>query len=123
MSEPSDLLELDWVLREAGSGTRQIFEDVILSRGISPTDLNVVLELPSNEAVVNAVEAGAGASVLSRLVARSGCKRGVLSSSTPCFLCGIFMRSATVTGTARPRKPHLLRCSRRPRRLELSGRE
>jgi DNA-binding transcriptional LysR family regulator len=78
VSEPSDLLELDWVLREAGSGTRQIFEDVILSRGISPTDLNVVLELPSNEAVVNAVEAGAGASVLSRLVARSGLQAGGL---------------------------------------------
>ena len=40
VSEPSDLLQLDWVLREAGSGTRQIFEDVIPAQQISTSCWN-----------------------------------------------------------------------------------
>src|SRR5262249_31294750 len=64
-----ELLAAEWVLRERGSGTRSEFEDVLRRWTFSTDRLNVVLELPSNEAVRMAVEAGAGASVISRLVA------------------------------------------------------
>src|SRR5262249_7710760 len=64
-----DLLAAEWVLRERGSGTRSEFEDVLKLWALSADKLNVVLELPSNEAVRMAVEAGAGATVISRLVA------------------------------------------------------
>src|SRR4029079_3760717 len=57
-----------WVMREQGSGTRSIFEAALPDRGLKPADLNVVLELPSNEAVRAAVEAGAGGTVLSKHV-------------------------------------------------------
>jgi DNA-binding transcriptional LysR family regulator len=57
------------VLRESGSGTRQVFEAAWRGFGLDPAELKIVLELPSNEAVRGAVEAGAGATVLSRLVA------------------------------------------------------
>ena len=66
--ERDHLLAARWVLREKGSGTRQVFEDALRSRGIDPAALDVVMELPSNEAVRSVVEAGAGATVISRLV-------------------------------------------------------
>lgn len=57
-----------WIMREEGSGTRSTFEAAMRARGIDPADLSVVLTLPSNEAVLSAVVAGAGCAVLSRLV-------------------------------------------------------
>ncbi|WP_165218177.1 LysR family transcriptional regulator [Affinirhizobium pseudoryzae] len=62
---PADLLETNWIHREEGSGTRAALEEELLRLGISPAALSVVLELPSNEAVIAAVEAGTGAAVLS----------------------------------------------------------
>jgi DNA-binding transcriptional LysR family regulator len=66
---PARLGETKWVLRERGSGTRAVFEAALTRLGIGVDDLDVVLELPSNEAVMAAVEAGAGASAISRFVA------------------------------------------------------
>ena len=48
--ERDHLLAARWVLREKGSGTRQVFEEALRSRGIDPAALDVVMELPSNEA-------------------------------------------------------------------------
>lgn len=59
-----------WVMREKGSGTRSTFETAIRNRGMNPAALNVTLTLPSNEAVLAAVLAGAGCAVLSQLVVR-----------------------------------------------------
>jgi len=75
---PSELLRMRWVLREPGSGTRQIFEDAVSAHGIDPAQLNVALVLPSNEAVRAAVEAGAGVTVISRLVASGRIETGAL---------------------------------------------
>ena len=68
----------DWVMRERGSGTRQVVEGALRGHGIDPGGLAVVLELPSNEAVRSAVEAGAGVTVLSRLVVDGGLAAGRL---------------------------------------------
>lgn len=60
-----------WIMREEGSGTRSTFEAAMRDRGIDPRELNVVLTLPSNEAVLAAVRANVGCAVLSRLVVAS----------------------------------------------------
>ena len=73
-----DLGAMPWVLRERGSGTRQVFEAALAAFGIDPARLDVRMELPSNEAVRAAVEAGAGATVISRLVAAAGIAAGSL---------------------------------------------
>jgi DNA-binding transcriptional LysR family regulator len=73
-----DLASADWVLREPGSGTRSEFEAAVARLGAPPDRLNVVMELPSNEAVRAAVEAGAGATAISELVAEPGLKSGSL---------------------------------------------
>ena len=46
--------------------------------GVNPRRLDVRMELPSNEAVRSAVEAGAGATVISRLAAAAGIASGSL---------------------------------------------
>ncbi|MBA4790900.1 MAG: LysR family transcriptional regulator [Rhizobiales bacterium] len=76
---PADLLATDWVLRERGSGTRQVFEDGCRAYGVDPKALHVALEFPSNEAVLSAVAAGAGATVISELVVGAGLATGQLS--------------------------------------------
>jgi len=75
---PADLPGADWVLREPGSGTRSIFESWLTEAGLAPASLPIALELPSNEAIRGAVEAGAGATVISRLVADGGLRAGTL---------------------------------------------
>jgi len=77
--DPGDLMRTRWVLRERGSGTRQVFEEAVRGYGLDPGLLTVAWTLPSNEAVRAAVEAGAGATVISRLVAAPGLAAGSLT--------------------------------------------
>src|SRR3984893_834768 len=73
-----DLMESEWILREPGSGTRSVFENALAQRGIAPGRLRVALELPSNEAVRAAVEAGQGATAVSASVAAPSIEAGLL---------------------------------------------
>ena len=75
---PVELAAGDWVLREPGSGTRSAFESAMadLAPGCA---LRVALELPSNEAVRAAVEAGLGATALSASVAAPSLEAGLLA--------------------------------------------
>jgi DNA-binding transcriptional LysR family regulator len=75
----ADLLKENWVLREPGSGTRSEFEAALKKKGIDPSRLRVVLELPSNEAVRTAVKAGAGVTAISELVGEAGIQFGAVS--------------------------------------------
>jgi DNA-binding transcriptional LysR family regulator len=74
-----DLAQTEWVLREPGSGTRSVFESVLAKSGVPITALNVALELPTNEAVRAAVEAGMGATAISASAAVSSLEAGLLS--------------------------------------------
>ena len=73
-----ELTGSDWVLREAGSGTRSAFETSVKQLGVAPHLLNVTLELPSNEAILDAVAAGAGATAISELAADPAVRSGAL---------------------------------------------
>lgn len=75
---PDRLAESDWVLREAGSGTRSVFEAALDGFGVPASSLRVVLDLPSNESVRGAVEAGMGATALSASVAAPSIEAGLL---------------------------------------------
>ena len=74
----ADLKEMRWVFRERGSATRSIFEDALTGLGLDPGSLDIILDLPSNEAVRAAVEHGAGAAALSRLAVADALASGVL---------------------------------------------
>ena len=75
---PGELADTEWVLREQGSGTRSAFEQALIGFGIVPNSLRVPLELPSNEAVRSAVEAGMGATAISASVAAPSIEPGLL---------------------------------------------
>lgn len=67
-----------WVSRETGSGTRVALEAALRHHGVSDDSLTAALELPSNETVRTAVEAGAGVTVMSRMVVAGALASGAL---------------------------------------------
>ncbi len=73
-----DLRAIPWVIREEGSGTRRVLEDLAASEGLSLDDLNIFLVLPGNEAIREAVESGAGATIISEHVVASAIAVGTL---------------------------------------------
>jgi len=75
---PADLKAMRWVFRETGSATRALFEQAIAKAGLRMSDIDMVLVLPSNEAVRAAVEDAAGAAVLSKLVVAASIEAGSL---------------------------------------------
>ncbi|RYD05120.1 LysR family transcriptional regulator [Desulforamulus aquiferis] len=60
-------LSTPFVLREPGSGTRVVMESSLKAAGLDPRELNTVMELGNTQAVIGAVEAGLGATILSEL--------------------------------------------------------
>ena len=66
-----DFRDVAWVLREKGSGTRSAFEQLLGAVDMDVTMLDIAMVLPGNEAVIGAVEAGVGATLISRSVASS----------------------------------------------------
>ena len=62
---PEELRELPIVLREKGSGTREIIERALNRRGIRVEDLNVVIELSSTEAIKSFVRSSDTVAIVS----------------------------------------------------------
>ncbi|RXZ77032.1 LysR family transcriptional regulator [Paenibacillaceae bacterium] len=60
-----DVMKYPVVLREQGSGTRQVMEEELRNKQIDPSSLKIVMELGSTGAVKSAVEAGLGVSFVS----------------------------------------------------------
>lgn len=54
-----------FILREKGSGTRQVMEQGLKRKGIDPNQIRTVMELGSNGAIKSAVEAGVGITIIS----------------------------------------------------------
>ena len=77
---PENLVEDGaWVMREPGSGTRAVFESALSAYGLEPSSLKVVLEFPSNEAVLSAVRSGLCAAVVSEIAAEPQLRAGHLA--------------------------------------------
>jgi DNA-binding transcriptional LysR family regulator len=70
-----DLLNAQWIVREAGSGTRQVFERAL--QGLLP-QLQISLELQHTEAIKRAVESGMGVGCLSVIALREAFKHKTL---------------------------------------------
>ena len=77
-SKKFDIKSINWVIRETGSGTRRGIEDLAALEGLTLDDLSISLVLPSNEAIREAIEAGAGATIISRHVVASAIEHGRL---------------------------------------------
>ncbi len=73
-----DLLRQRFIMREEGSGTRKAMGDGLNQIGISLQDLQIAAQMGSTEAVIAAVEAGLGISVISSLAVRRAEKIGLI---------------------------------------------
>lgn len=71
----ADVINETWILRERGSGTRQVFDAAL--RHELP-HLNICLELEHTEAIKRAVESGMGIGCISRLALKDAFRRGSL---------------------------------------------
>ncbi|MFZ5634892.1 MAG: selenium metabolism-associated LysR family transcriptional regulator [Bacillota bacterium] len=80
-----ELIQEPFILREAGSGTRRSFEQKISEKGIDPGRINLTMELGSTMAVITAVQAGLGVSVVSGWAARDALELGKIKKITPPF--------------------------------------
>ncbi|MHA3084123.1 LysR family transcriptional regulator GigC [Acinetobacter sp. ANC 3791] len=61
---PQDFADVEWILREEGSGTREVFDTAILNH---LEDANIRLTLGHNEAILKIISGGLGISCISRL--------------------------------------------------------
>ncbi|MGI6679596.1 MAG: selenium metabolism-associated LysR family transcriptional regulator [Dehalobacterium sp.] len=73
-----DLSSLEWISREAGSGTRSVVRDCLAAQGIKESDLKIVMELGSTQAVVTGVISNLGVGFVSHWAADVFIKAGVV---------------------------------------------
>lgn len=75
-----DLVGQPVIMREKGSGTRKVMERAFAEHAVDTQRLRVVLEIASNEAVRQAVKAGAGIAVISRRAVEDDIRCGLLAA-------------------------------------------
>ena len=73
-----DLYGEPFILRQPGSGTRKVMEDILSSHGFELSGLKVVAEVGSTEAVKESIRARIGISILSRQAVDIDLKHGLL---------------------------------------------
>lgn len=94
------------VLREKGSGTRQVMETQLHRAGVDPNRLCSMIEQDGTEAIKASVEAGLGVAVLSRLTLRKELLLGTLMArrlqGVPMFrdLCEVVVSGRVVAPAA-----------------------
>jgi LysR family transcriptional regulator, transcriptional activator of the cysJI operon len=62
----TELAKMPLLMRERGSGTRQVIEMALARHGVKRSSLHIVMELDSTEAIKSAVEASLGIGFVSR---------------------------------------------------------
>ncbi len=78
---PQQVVGQPYISRESGSGTREVIDDYFRQEGLVPeTDLNLVMEMGSREAIKGAVEAGLGVAIVSSSAIRKELKLGDLAA-------------------------------------------
>ena len=76
-----DLTAEPFIMREPGSGTRQVAESALRAEGVDPAELRIVTELGTSEAIVRAVEGGLGIGIVSRWVAEKALALGTVGEA------------------------------------------
>lgn len=74
-----DLEAAMWVMRDQGSGTRDHLTAGLLQSGVRPDHLRIRLELPSNEAALEAIEQTHLVTAVSELAAASRLRTGAIA--------------------------------------------
>ena len=64
--KPFDIINLPFITREEGSGTKSVIFDYFAKHNIEKNNINICMELGNSESVKGAVETGIGVSILSK---------------------------------------------------------
>lgn len=75
---PYELFSLPIILREHGSGTRQVIEETLQKNNLDPSNLNIILELENTESIKAIVESGMGISIISQTAIKKELQLGTL---------------------------------------------
>ena len=75
---PKQLLQHAYISREPGSGTREVTDRYFRDAGITPSDVNTVMELGSPDAIKGVVETGLGYAIMSKVIVAKEKQLGVL---------------------------------------------
>jgi DNA-binding transcriptional LysR family regulator len=75
-----ELLDVPFIVREAGSGTLDSMDRQLQKKGISVSDLNIVAEMGSTEAVRQGIKSGVGLSILSAVAVADDIQAGSLKA-------------------------------------------
>ncbi|MBI5181643.1 MAG: LysR family transcriptional regulator [Nitrospirae bacterium] len=78
----SELVTQPVIMREDGSGTRQMIEKHLINNKISLSDLKISLVLGSTEAIKTAVEHGMGVSILSNWTVKKEAQFGTIKTNS-----------------------------------------
>jgi len=76
---PADLCRYPFLMREEGSGTRDVMTRALGEAGFDPARLDVVAEMGSSDAIRQGIKAGLGLSILSNLALAEDLKNGALA--------------------------------------------
>lgn len=76
--EMDDLLTESFVDREEGSGTREVFKNLLSTRNISLKNLNVIMTMGGSESVKSAVESGVAYGIVSKMAVSREIEMGLL---------------------------------------------
>ena len=79
--EPSELLEGEFIMREAESGTLSAVKEALAEQNISTSDLRVLITLGNAEAIALAVQEGIGVGFVSKMVVDRLCSGKVAEVS------------------------------------------
>ncbi|TNF52522.1 LysR family transcriptional regulator [bacterium] len=77
-----DIPKEPFILREEGSGTRQMIEKHLAKSGISPNNIKAAFVMGSTESIKGAVEEGLGISIVSRWAVKKEIRNGSLKATT-----------------------------------------
>jgi len=80
-----------WILGESGNMARELIFEFFTSQGLNPSHIKVAMELGSPEAIIGAIEAGRGVSVLPRASVEKALKSGAIQALrfSPALMCRI----------------------------------
>ncbi|RPI21791.1 MAG: hypothetical protein EHM70_24615 [Chloroflexota bacterium] len=73
-----DLRQQNFVCREPGSGTRAAYEQALAQAGLPFDEMNIVAEIGNTDGVIQAVEAGLGVSIVSKVAVQESTRCGNL---------------------------------------------
>ncbi len=76
----SELSTAEWVMREPGSGTQQMFEQALQLWGVNGTVLDTILVLTTSEMIKAVVESGVGAAAISEMMIQKELQLGTLKA-------------------------------------------